>query len=266
MKFVLIILMSVICNMNKKIQDLDLIKCLDNKMTTKEIANMFNISSSLVRSRAEKIGRPFKKILKEKPDKTKQFLNTTHGQLTVLEFVNYEKRKNNTGRESIWKCQCICGKIITVINSRLTSGIIKSCGCSRIESLKKLHKGNVKKEASFYAVLKDYQRGALSRNFEWSLSDLQFKELTSNNCYYCNCKPSKIKSSNGSAIYKGEHYRYNGIDRINNLLGYNTTNCVSCCWECNMIKGRFSQELFLKKIEQIVNFRIKGELSTGLKK
>lgn len=46
------------------------------------------------------------------------------GKLVAIENVG----KQN-GRESLWKCQCECGKIIVVSIGHLRSGHTKSCGC-----------------------------------------------------------------------------------------------------------------------------------------
>lgn len=45
------------------------------------------------------------------------------GRLKVIEKVS------GKGVSTIWKCQCICGNIINVIQSNLTSGATNSCGC-----------------------------------------------------------------------------------------------------------------------------------------
>lgn len=45
------------------------------------------------------------------------------GRLTVLEYVGKKK----------WRCQCSCGKIVTVCGYNLTSGHTASCGCKARE-------------------------------------------------------------------------------------------------------------------------------------
>lgn len=39
----------------------------------------------------------------------------------------------------------------------------------------------------------------------------------------------------------------NGVDRRNNLLGYNKVNCVACCPFCNYTKKELTETDFLKK-------------------
>lgn len=49
-----------------------------------------------------------------------------YGSLVVLER-DLSKKANN----AYWKCQCDCGKIISVIGKNLRNGVTKSCGCSK---------------------------------------------------------------------------------------------------------------------------------------
>lgn len=63
---------------------------------------------------------------------------------------------------------------------------------------------------------------AKKRGYAWELSRPQFEEVINNTCYYCD----GIASKTGS-----------GIDRLDNCKGYVLENCVSCCRECNRLKG-----------------------------
>lgn len=61
------------------------------------------------------------------------------GRLTVLERApNYITPKGI--QRSNWKCQCDCGKIVTVIGTHLRNGNTKSCGCLQKEKAKQLLK------------------------------------------------------------------------------------------------------------------------------
>jgi hypothetical protein len=55
---------------------------------------------------------------------------------------------------------------------------------------------------------------------------LEFKNITSKSCYYCGKEGP------------------NGIDRVDNTVGYTKENCVSCCKHCNYVKGDLSLEDF----------------------
>lgn len=81
---------------------------------------------------------------------------------------------------------------------------------------------------------REYQRTCLSarlctikysartRGYEFALSDSEAKALVGGACHYCGHEPED---------------RLNGIDRVDNSLGYTTDNCVSACAACNNAKG-----------------------------
>lgn len=55
------------------------------------------------------------------------------GRLTALEDSGERKSCH-----IVWRCMCDCGKITPVIGTDLKSGHTKSCGCLRIDALKKI--------------------------------------------------------------------------------------------------------------------------------
>lgn len=91
----------------------------------------------------------------------------------------------------------------------------------------------------------------VNRSFELTLEHAF--DLYSSNCYYCNREPSNVYTHGG--INKFKVY-YNGIDRINNNLGYQKTNVVSCCFKCNRAKMNLDQKEFYTLISDIYRFRV----------
>jgi hypothetical protein len=81
-----------------------------------------------------------------------------------------------------------------------------------------------------------YINGAKDRNLTFELGLKDFKKLVNDKCYYCNVQ-NKTNSYDGSG----------GIDRKNNLLGYTSKNCVSCCKTCNYLKHTQSLDEFIKR-------------------
>ena len=82
-----------------------------------------------------------------------------------------------------------------------------------------------------------YKRAAIKKNLEFALSLEEFIKLTSQQCYYCN-DFTRDKD-------------YVGIDRIDSNLGYISSNCVSCCRDCNLAKNKLSQEQFTDLVKRI---------------
>jgi 5-methylcytosine-specific restriction endonuclease McrA len=102
-------------------------------------------------------------------------------------------------------------------------------------------------EASFNDLLSRYKRGAQERDLLFDLTVEEFRELTSAKCSYCGIEPAQInhKSNTFGA------YIYNGIDRIDNSLGYIKSNCISCCERCNEWKRALTKNEFLNHVKRI---------------
>ena len=175
------------------------------------------------------------------------------GNLTILGFSRYELKKSAAGRKLFWNCICDCGKGKEVENSNLICGSVKSCGCLAKKHIKKVHKGNINKNAAFESVLKQYISGARERDLIFELTIERFRKLTKSNCFYCGSKPKRVRDRNGSHIFKNSKYIYNGVDRLDNRVGYTNENCVACCTDCNIAKGTKSREDFLTWVVSIYN-------------
>lgn len=166
------------------------------------------------------------------------------GKLTVL------KRSKSNNHGARWLCSCDCGKETIKDSWALQVGESKSCGCSRYD-----WKRQPFGVASARAILRGYQRRAKRSNRSWRLSDKQFYFLTAQDCAYCGRKPV---TKNDHGRYNGAK-PYNGIDRLNNKIGYVFKNCVPCCASCNYAKGRLSFDYFLDVIKRVYEFQRMGE-------
>jgi hypothetical protein len=162
----------------------------------------------------------------------------TFGDLIVLK---YEDSVEYAGVwRSKWLCQCACGNQVSVFGSNLkkkTHGT-KSCGCYVRRHM--LPAGQAGKNA----VLRDYKKGAVGRNLGWELSDELFFSLIAENCHFCGAAPSAVMKQLGN-------FTYNGIDRIDNSLGYIKWNVVPCCKWCNAMKGALTEGKFISHVFRI---------------
>lgn len=192
----------------------------------KQIAKQLGISEWSVKKIVHQLPRLYK------------YIGKRFGRLVVI-----ERRGSHQNGCPIVVCQCDCGNMTDVIVSNLTSNKSRtvSCGCYNKEK-------SISKD-SWPQELKQYiEQEATKRGNDFSLTLEEFKQLCSSNCYYCNGEPSgKMRS--------GREKR-NGIDRINNSIGYELLNCVSCCWNCNRMKGTLSHEEFLSHIDKIHNHQL----------
>lgn len=91
-----------------------------------------------------------------------------------------------------------------------------------------------------YAATRHFRRrigsikgNAKCRKIEFNLSDDDVNKLINSSCFYCgveNC---------------------DGIDRIDSKKGYELNNCVPCCKTCNLMKNKFTTDVFFDKIKRI---------------
>ena len=186
-------------------------------------------------------------------------IGSVYGRLTVIR--EGEPHITKTGKKyKTLLCKCSCGNYKSVEKSNLRRGATKSCGCLHKELSSKRLKGKqtgvVFEEgvASFNILFKRYKYGASRRGREFSLTKSEFKSLTKQNCIYCGTIPSQTiqgKRTNGS-------YIYNGIDRVDNSIGYHYKNCVPCCRTCNFAKKDSTHEEFINWINNLVKFKIGG--------
>lgn len=157
----------------------------------------------------------------------------------MLLVVKEEGRDRQGGKT--WLCQCDCGRTSTPSTGRLRMGVSTSCGCRRGPSMAKANEAKRIGEGQSAAnVLRHaYLAGARNRGHAWGLSKEDFLRLTAGDCYYCGASPAqRFKPPNCWSAYI-----YNGIDRVDNALGYVEANCVSCCTSCNKTKGRVSRQI-----------------------
>jgi hypothetical protein len=110
---------------------------------------------------------------------------------------------------------------------------------------------------SLRRLYRKYKISAKRRELTFDLSLDQFKSLTSAICSYCGCIPANIAelSPGSKNTYP---YIYNGIDRVDNSIGYEYQNCVTCCSICNYMKGTLGHIQFIMKVNQIVLYQAKG--------
>lgn len=93
-----------------------------------------------------------------------------------------------------------------------------------------------------------YKYRAEHHNIEYDIDDNIMIELFHEPCVYC---AEEINDK-----------KLNGVDRINNDLGYIESNVASCCEMCNYMKRCMDSYIFIKKCEHILTYNniINGKL------
>lgn len=168
-------------------------------------------------------------------------INQRFGKLVVTKIAEHYK----LGRPR-WECICDCGNTHTAESRHLTKGVVDNCGCLTFERRSKKARKDFG-ESMRNKILWSYKGNATRRGYTFELSDERAFELFKGNCHFCGTEPDTVGKH--KKCY-GE-YVYNGIDRLNNDLGYIEGNVVSCCKTCNYLKSDYSDEEFVSIIRKI---------------
>jgi 5-methylcytosine-specific restriction endonuclease McrA len=159
------------------------------------------------------------------------------------------------GSSALWLCRCDCGNTKVASANKMRVGNTKSCGCLKRErEAQQLSLGprkyKTKEEAAKRYYIRTYQYQANKRGRDWNLTDEQFFSIVSQDCHYCGEGPSEV--SHRAAI--GFNFLANGIDRVDNSLGYTPENVVPCCPNCNWTKRKMTVSDFLSHCRKVVEF------------
>ena len=144
---------------------------------------------------------------------------------------------------------CKCGTEFKCALSNLKGGNTKSCGCYDRETSSISGKNNSLGlgTANFNTLYGKYKSKAIKRGYSFTLSKEFCFKMFQENCYFCGKLPLQSYKQKGCT---GE-FLYNGLDRVDNSLGYLESNIVTCCWKCNAIKHSVSVKIARKMIEFI---------------
>jgi hypothetical protein len=94
---------------------------------------------------------------------------------------------------------------------------------------------------------KEYRRGAKVRGLVFDLSLVQAKALFYSTCVYCGVAPKPL----------------NGIDRVDNTLGYVADNVVTSCTQCNLAKRTLSPKAWCKWVRRLVLYALATDAYGG---
>lgn len=178
--------------------------------------------------------------------KTTIKVGSRNGKLTVVNVETF-----GAGRNAVAVCLCDCGNTTRVIYQNL--GKMKSCGCSQYDKsfIKKRDKSTYptlpKGEAMMNSLYSSTRSAALRRSLDFDMTKEDFINKVTSDCEYCGAAPpyKTTYRKDGSEMYNGG-VNANGLDRVDNSIGYTNSNTVSCCTACNLSKHTRSKESFLE--------------------
>ena len=103
-----------------------------------------------------------------------------------------------------------------------------------------------------------YKSSAKERRLYFNLTYKHFWDLVIGDCFYCGQPPTRpIRGWNHKTKNVIRDF-YSGIDRVDNHIGYDLDNCVSCCLRCNRMKMDMTLEEFFDKIRRIYYLHIRA--------
>lgn len=154
-------------------------------------------------------------------------------------LIAIEKIKNGKIGYS-YRCKCDCGNETIVSYSNLFAALsgkgTKSCGCLKREVITRAKRMSDEVVIS-NSIWRIYKRNAKIRSYAWCLSKEEFLNIITSSCYYCGIDAGNtIKARWG----KDRTAKFNGVDRLDNSIGYNKENCVAACRICNCAKSELS--------------------------
>jgi hypothetical protein len=165
-------------------------------------------------------------------------------------YLDRKSVKKNNKTSTLLHVQCECGDQKWLPYSAVINGNTRTCGkspCFPFEDKKNIltgHKG----------LYRSYVYHAKERSLDFKLTVEELINISSDNCTYCNKKPSQlyqILDAKTKKVRSGIPFYYNGIDRVDNTIGYTKENCVACCKQCNRCKGKMTLVEFKTWIKAI---------------
>lgn len=164
----------------------------------------------------------------------------------LLKYVGWIKKQHK--KYPVYEGICKqCNSKVLIPARYAQEGKIKSCGCIKVKFTAEENKKQDITNPAFNKLYQSYKKKAEDRKLVFDLSKDIFYNLTQENCYYCNKSPYQVFKSRKRELL------FNGVDRVNNSIGYDITNVVACCGKCNMMKWNLKQEDFLNQVVNIYN-------------
>lgn len=182
-----------------------------------------------------------------------RYLDITGRRYGIIQVIEYTRTHNGA---AYWRCRCDCGKEYEVNGNSLTRGRgCKSCGCMTKYKVAAALRKKDPTEASRNNAYNVFLRNARKRDLENTLSYEDWFSLTQQPCNYCGAYKSNCNRMPRVVFKRNACFYYNGIDRVDNELGYTLENSVACCKNCNFAKHSIGAETFLRLVKNIYEYR-----------
>lgn len=179
-------------------------------------------------------------------------LSSLTGQrLGVLTVLGLSECK---GGRSFWSVRCDCGNEFVMAGKTLRNRAHNECVCwARPKTFKTSQpRAMSDEESALRCAYRELKHSAKIRGYECTLTLDEFKSVVTSDCAICGAKPHRevrARTSTGGSIL------LNGVDRVDNSIGYLPDNVQACCWACNRMRGTLSIKEFMNHILKISDFQ-----------
>ena len=159
---------------------------------------------------------------------------------------------HGASRKRHYRCLCKCGNLTIKASDYLRKSRFLSCGC--VDPRKEQDRENaiIKRLYHFKissSAVRKHIRDKSNLPFEI------FKIIIKRPCFYCGVSHSLVKKDIiRNKLCSSMIVKYNGIDRVNNNLGYTIRNSVPCCSDCNLAKRLMSRKVFFVWVKKVYEF------------
>lgn len=135
---------------------------------------------------------------------------------------SYHKHKNDPGRKQR-------------VSEKMRQHYLAHSGKIKAAMNQRYADGHTARESPNYRWSQT-RYGAKRRSIEFDLSKAEVRKLSELPCYYCDELPPETG---------------NGLDRVDNSMGYVAGNVVACCRRCNVAKNDQTTKSFVERCRRI---------------
>ena len=168
--------------------------------------------------------------------------------VNLFSVVAYDEKS----RKYILRCECGSESKVncTYIKQSFTNkNILLGCkNCTKNTKRKHLWLDDF--ESAKRKVYLRYKSKAEEREYCFELQENEFFKIIQENCIYCGQEPNMELKDSGRNSFDG--FKFNGVDRVDNSIGYILGNSVPCCKICNMAKSTLTKTEFFEWTKRVV--------------
>lgn len=149
--------------------------------------------------------------------------------------------------------RCSCGAVFQKLKYKPYTEAVQDMKCATCRGKDRMQPYQAERQ-----ILRRVRDDAKARDLTFEIDIEWFVNTIHLPCHYCgsvdmNSSQVSLNHSDGSSFKTS--YRYNGVDRMDNSIGYLESNCVPCCFVCNRAKREMGYDEFIGWIDSMAAFR-----------